>query len=191
MIYTTKSTDGEIMYKNCTTEESVRRQRQLEACLQEILLTEPFEHITISHICDRAGISRKSFYRYFSSKEGCLCALLDHAIMDGASFYLPGHNDDQSPRVIFERFFRYWKEKRELLDVLARNGMSARLIERMALYVIQEEHEFRFLRSGMDNDVHEFNLFYIGGIMTLVLDWHQSGYKKSILQMSRILQDLL
>ena len=72
------------MYKHCATEESARRQRQLEGCLQELMLTENFAHITISHICDRAGISRKSFYRYFSSKEGCLYALLDHAIFDGA-----------------------------------------------------------------------------------------------------------
>ena len=70
------------MYKDCITEESARRQRQLELCLQDLMLTTEYSQITISDISDRAGISRKSFYRYFNSKEGCLCALLDHAIFD-------------------------------------------------------------------------------------------------------------
>lgn len=36
-----------------------------------------FEEISVSDLCDRLHIPRKSFYRYFSSKEGALHALLD------------------------------------------------------------------------------------------------------------------
>lgn len=179
------------MYKHCATEESAQRQRQLEQCLQELMLTENYPQITIGDICDRAGISRKSFYRYFSSKEGCLCALLDHALFDGASYYLPNHNDNQSTHFIYERFFRYWKEKCALLDALSRNNLSLILVERMIQYITQEEHEFRlFLASPMENS-HEYSLFYIGGIMTILLDWHKSGYQKSISQMAHVLSDLI
>ena len=179
------------MYKYCTTEESARRQQHLEQCLMGLMLTENYSQITISQICDRAGISRKSFYRYFSSKEGCLYALIDHAVFDGASYYLPNHNDDQSARFIYERFFRYWKEKSPLLDVLVRSNLSMLLVERMMVYIANEEHEFRvFLRENSE-DAHEHSLFFIGGVMTLVLDWHRSGYRKSILEMSRILSGLI
>lgn len=179
------------MYKHCATEESAQRQRQLEQCLLELMLTDNYSQITIGHICDRAGVSRKSFYRYFSSKEGCLYALIDHAVFDGASYYLPNHNDNQSTRFIYERLFRYWKEQHALLDALSRNNLSLILVERMLLYITQEEHEFiPFLQSRTD-DAHEHSLFYVGGIMTLILDWHQSGYQKSILQMSKVLSDLI
>ena len=179
------------MYKDCVTEESAQRQRQLEACLQELMLAEEYGQITVGDISDRAGISRKSFYRYFNSKEGCLCALIDHAIFDGASYYLPDHGNDQNIRIIYERFFRYWKEQQGLLDALARNAMSARLIERMALHVTQEERDFQIFLKARENDAHARSLFYIGGTMTLVLDWHRSGYDKSILQMSQILNNLI
>lgn len=179
------------MYKYCATEESARRQRQLEACLQELLLTTSYGDITVSDISDRAGISRKSFYRYFSSKEGCLCALLDHAIFDGASCYLPNPGEDQFPQIIYERFFQYWKEKRDLLDALSRNSMSTRLVERMILYVMHEEQDFRFLLNGPGADAHERSLFYTGGIMSIVLDWHHTNYRKSVSQMSKILSDLI
>ena len=142
------------MYKDCITEESARRQRQLELCLQDLMLTTEYSQITISDISDRAGISRKSFYRYFYSKEGCLCALLDHAIFDGASYYLPNHSDNQSPPFIYERFFRYWKDKQNLLDALYRNSMSTRLVEQMVRYVMQEEQDFKVFLKARDQEAH-------------------------------------
>ena len=179
------------MYKFCTTEESVQRQRQLEACLLELMLTENYAGITVGDICDQAGLSRKSFYRYFSSKEGCLYALVDHAIFDGASFYLPGYNQGLSLQIIYEHFFRYWKEQHPLLDALTRNNLSLLLVERMLEHTIKEEQEFRFSMPVSAVDAHERNLFYVGGVMTLVLDWHRSGYQKSILQMARGLAELI
>ncbi len=179
------------MYKHCATEESARRQRQLEGCLQELMLTENYAHITISHICDRAGISRKSFYRYFSSKEGCLYALLDHAIFDGASCYLPGHHDDQSARFIYERFFSYWKEKAQLLDALDRNTMGQLLAERMMEYTIHEEHELRYFFLEQADESLERSVFYISGVMGLILSWHKAGFSKSVSQMAKILSDMI
>ena len=179
------------MYKFCTTEESVQRQRQLESCLLELMLTDNYSQITVGDICDRAGLSRKSFYRYFSSKDGCLYALVDHAIFDGASFYLPSYNTGLANQLIYERFFRYWKEQHLLLEALTRNHRNLLLVERMLNHIIQEENEFRSIVPFSDVDAHERNLFYIGGVMTLVLDWHQNGYQKSILQMSKTLNGLI
>ena len=179
------------MYKDCITEESARRQRQLEQCLLELMLTMPYSQITISDISDRAGISRKSFYRYFNSKEGCLYALIDHAVFDGASLYLPNHVDMHTLQSSHERFFRYWKEQHLLLDALTRNNLSLLLAERMLHYTVQEEREFHQLQPFSTDDHHERNLFYIGGVMSLMLEWHRSGFQKSALQMSRILTDLV
>ena len=179
------------MYKDCVTEESAQRQRQLEACLQELMQMMPYGSITISHICDLAGIARKSFYRYFSSKEGCLYAMIDHAIFDGASYYLPSHGDDQTLPVIYQRFFRFWKDKHTLLDALVRNNLDMLLVERMLDYISREENEFRIFFRQQVEDSHEYSLFYIGGIMALVLDWHRSNYHKSIQHMAKILSTLI
>ena len=179
------------MYKHCATEESARRQRQLERCLQELMETENYAHITISHICDRAGISRKSFYRYFSSKEGCLYALLDHAIFDGAAYCLPDQPNHYTTRLIYERFFSYWKEKALLLDALEKNAMGLLLAERMLAYTVNEEQEFRHLFREMANESTERSIFYISGIMGLVLSWHRGGFSKSPSQMARILSDMI
>lgn len=179
------------MYKYCATEESARRQRQLETCLEKLMTTENYAQITISHICDMAGISRKSFYRYFSSKEGCLYALLDHAIFDGASYYLPGSADVPSSRLIYERFFTYWKSKASLLDALDKNAMGQLLAERMLAYIASEEHELRHLFRGQADESSERSIFYICGTMGLILSWHKSGFSKSITHMAGILSDMI
>ena len=70
------------MYKLCKTEQSAARQRQLEQGLLQAMRTQQYEEISISDLCDRLEIPRKSFYRYFSSKDGALAALLDHTLME-------------------------------------------------------------------------------------------------------------
>lgn len=179
------------MYKHCATEESARRQRQLEQSLLDLMHAETYAQITVADICDRVGISRKSFYRYFSSKEGCLCALIDHAIMDGAAYYLPDHLAEYAFPLIYRRFFHYWKEKQDLLDALMRNGLSNYLVDRMQNYTRQEEMEFRIFLQNHGNDAHERSVFYVGGIMSMVLDWHHTGYRRTVDQMADTLSELI
>ena len=179
------------MYKHCTTEESAYRQRQLEGCLLNLMRDLPYGQITISHICDQAGISRKSFYRYFSSKEGCLVALIDHSIIDGASFYLPEHFEPAQLHGLYERFFSYWKKMEPLLDVLHRNNLSIHLVERMVNYVDREERDFHKYLGGTLEDSYSQILFMISGLMGLVLNWHQTGYQKTAAQMAAIMGKIL
>ena len=77
------------MYKQCQTEKSAARQRQLEQGLLQVMLKRQYEEISVSDLCDHMNIPRKSFYRYFSSKDGALYALLDHTMLE-YEFFL-GH----------------------------------------------------------------------------------------------------
>jgi AcrR family transcriptional regulator len=179
------------MYKHCTTEESVLRQRQLEGCLLQLMHTVPYPQITITDICDRAGISRKSFYRYFGSKDGCLCAMIDHCIMDGASWYLPEHHEKPQSHALFECFFEYWKRMSPLLDALARNNLSINLVQQMMAYVDSEERDFHYYLGGSADDSYEQILFMVSGLMGLVLSWHYSGFQKSPFQMASIMEKII
>ena len=69
------------MYKLCKTEQSAQRQRQLEDGLLQVMSTVHYDEISVSDLCDRMNVPRKSFYRYFSGKDGALQALIDHTLM--------------------------------------------------------------------------------------------------------------
>ena len=177
------------MYRHCTTEESVRRQRQLEQCLLELMQSFPYSQITVSHVCDLAGLSRKSFYRYFSGKDGCLYSLIDHCIYDGSCHYLPAAFEATDPRMFYTRFFAYWQQNRRLIDVLARNNLTILLPERMIHYVLTEEHGFpQYL--GKQTDSAEQLLFMVSGVMGLILNWHHTVYQKSPEQMAQVMEHI-
>ena len=74
------------MYKLCKSEQSATRQKQLEQGLLKVMLTQRYEDISVSDLCTAMDIPRKSFYRYFSGKDGALHALIDHTMISYESF---------------------------------------------------------------------------------------------------------
>lgn len=178
------------MYKHCNTEESARRQRQLEQCLLELMADIPYATITVGQICEAAGLSRKSFYRYFDSKDGCLHALLDHVIMDGSSYYLSVSDDHDTAFEFCVRIFEYWQRQSPLLDALASNGESLQLLQRIIRYILEEEPDYARYMGIPQNSLMEHIVFTVSGVMGLVLTWHHEGYPKTARQMGELLYQM-
>ena len=179
------------MYKHCNTEDSALRQRQLEQHLLELMADVPYAAITIGQICELAGISRKSFYRYFDSKEGCLHALLDHTIMDGAAYYIPEADVGHFSLAFCIRIFEYWQQQTPLLDALEKNGQSLQLLQRTVRYILEEEPEYSYHMGIPQDFVMEHIVYTVGGMMGLILTWHHEGYQKTAIQMGDVLYRLM
>ena len=179
------------MYKHCNTEESARRQRQLEQCLLELMAEIPYTGITIGQVCEHAGVSRKSFYRYFDSKDDCLHALLDHTIMDGAAYYMPDSDAAQFNLSLCIRIFEYWQQQTTLLDALEKNNQSLQILQRIVRYILTEEPEYARYMGIAQSDVMEHVVFTVSGVMGLVLTWHHEHYRKSAAQMGELLYQLM
>lgn len=174
------------MYKLCKTEHSAARQRQIEYGLLDLMSLKPYDDISVSDLCDHMQIPRKSFYRYFSGKEGALHALLDHTMLDYEGFnavYL--NNDRRTLEKELSQFFMFWLTQKKLLDVLVRNKLSGLLVERALSNAIQSTTiPQRFLRDLSPFMQKQINLFCISGLMSIVLTWHQDGYQESVDQMA-------
>ena len=167
------------MYKLCKTEQSARRQRQLEQGLLEMMKHHRFEEISVSDLCDRMQLPRKSFYRYFSSKDGALLALLDHTLME---FYDTGSLEGLhggSPMADLERFFSFWMAHRGLIDAMLRSNMAGMLVERSLNLAKQEQLMPGYARDWEDTLQDVAVSFAVCGLMSMVLQWHKEGYKIS------------
>jgi AcrR family transcriptional regulator len=176
------------MYKLCKTEQSARRQRQLEEGLQELMRQKPYDEINVVDLCEYLQIPRKSFYRYFSSKEGALHALIDHTLL-GFENYIPviGHDAPRSPSRELTYFFLFWIEQKDLLDALAKSGISGALVERAMSHAINEYNlPHRFLPDDSPDTRKQIILFCVTGLMSMVLTWHHFGYQKSAEEMASI-----
>lgn len=181
------------MYKLCKSEQSALRQRGLEQQMLKMLETVRFAEITVSDLCSRANVSRKVFYRYFSGKEGALYALIDHTLCELESFpfdELPGDRDACCERMTW--FFQFWQRQERLLDALDGSGISEILTKRTIVYALSNPGVMRPFLPYEDRDLQEYaTTFCMFGIMSMVFDWHRSGYRQSPKQMAEIVVKLL
>lgn len=181
------------MYKLCKTEQSARRQRELEYCLLDMMSVRHYDEISVSDLCDHINLPRKSFYRYFSGKDGALHALLDHTLMEFESYssgYISG--EKKSYQRDMERFFTFWRERQKLLDALQRSNLTGVLFNRCILYAKTGEGiPARFL-PRKDKTLREYWLMFgVCGMMSLVTTWHHEGFAQSPWEMAQVATQLL
>lgn len=176
------------MYKLCKTEQSASRQHELEVGLLAVMNTKRYEEISVSDLCDQLGIPRKAFYRYFSSKDGALQALIDHTLMDFEAFAAgPLLTEPRTAQLELERFFRFWHHHKPLLDALERSNISGILIERSISYAVSGTPMPRRFLPDNDPEVQkQVTVFAVCGLMSMVLDWHHSGYVSPVANMARL-----
>lgn len=176
------------MYKLCKTEQSAARQRQLEQGLLEAMMTKRYDEISISDLCDRLEIPRKSFYRYFTGKDGALQALLDHTLMEFADYTVQfREGKTRTIHLDLESFFRFWIEKKVLLDALQRSGMNGMLVNRAVAFALTDDVlPTRFLPDDSKNMQQHITMFGVCGLMSMVLNWHAAGFREPADVMARI-----
>lgn len=176
------------MYKLCKTEQSSARQYRLEQGLLEAMCLKQYEEISISDLCDSMGIPRKSFYRYFTGKDGALQALVDHTLMEYAGFemeYCGG-----KPRTVLlasESFFQFWMEHRRMLDALCRSNLSGMLVSRIVALALEDDAiPARFLPEESKDMRMQITMFCVYGLMSMVMNWRETGYAQPAAEMARI-----
>jgi len=181
------------VYKMCKTEQSARRQRELELGLLEAMKTQRYEDISISELCGTLGIPRKTFYRYFDSKDGALYGMIDHTLLDYEGFnfgYL--NSGKRTLQRELEQFFLFWLEKKDLLDVLHSSGLSGILIERAINFALTDTvMPRRFLPEDTEEMQKHITMFGVCGLLSMVLSWHVGGFTESTTQMARIAARLI
>lgn len=176
------------MYKICHTEESSIRQRALEAGLLAAMQHQPYAKITLTELCHQMEIPRKSFYRYFPTKDDCLLALIDHTLSDCNTVALTGWEGDwELKQIHLARFFSYWYHQKPFLDAVRDNGFRYLLLERTTVIVDamkENDSPATFARDQVE-------YFIAHGLMATVLRWHHFGFRSTPEEMALTFSQLL
>ena len=176
------------MYKICHTEVSSRRQRELEAGLLKTMKSLPYDKITLTELCHQLEIPRKSFYRYFPTKDDCLLALIDHTLSDCNDIALIGWDGTTALNEQVQlRFFRFWKNQTPFLDAIKENNLQHLLLDRTTVIVdrMKENQE----TDGFAREQVEY--FVAHGLMSTILRWHHFGFQSSPEEMAAVFGNLL
>ncbi len=172
------------MYRHCNTEETVRRQRQLEQCLLDAMLTRPYEDISVALLCREARISRVAFYQYFDTKDDALDALLDHTLQEAMAFPFPQTGDPQE----LHRFVRYWPQHPQLLRVLGQNRLESRLAQRCLALIRSEEPVWCRSLKRRAGECWELHLgLLVEGTCTVLFGWQRQGFHTAPDQVAQLI----
>lgn len=145
---------------------NAEQKRFFQQCLYDALMRlmqeKKFEKISIGELCDRAGISRMTYYRSYNSKEDILLQHLDECF----TAYLQDLPTGDFYGVALS-FFEFWQgTHREFLIAVVRSGLSAQLMDKFYNYLDQ------IIPKMVSEDVPSFvRSFLAGGLYKMLIDW--------------------
>lgn len=166
---------------------ALRSKEWLTSALLELMKNKPFRDISISEIAAKADLSRRTFYRSFSSKEEVICFHLQRIWSTGVKKL--STDEDHSYEHTIRWYFELWYEHRELALLLYRNDL-------MALVLQEYNHLFRdvyLMRKGnfplaKQSEAMKYALSYsAGGLLNVLWQWASEGMQKSPEEVTKLL----
>ena len=180
------------MYKLCKTEQSAARQRELELALADMMMQQRYEEISVSEFCSHVGIPRKAFYRYFSSKDGALYALIDHTMLEYERYRHPSSGLDAALLLReVEKFYQFWMQQKKVMDALEFSGLSGILMERAIAAVDNGSLIWHGASIGDEFTQRQIARFVISGLMVMIVTWHHDGFRESPREMAELTLQML
>lgn len=176
------------MYKLCKTEQSAKRQREIEMSLLDLMSKKSYSEISITELCENLGMPRKTFYRYFDSKEDTLYALIEHT-MNEYQFYFTDSNIGGKRTLSGEigNYYKFWICHKPLLDALFKNNMLEKIVEVSIKFPVNDMVNIqKFLPDDTDWAREKIFRFAICGLCFQMIDWYRDGFKVSIEDMSKL-----
>lgn len=156
--------------------------------LVSLMFKRNYEEITVKEICDKAGVSRMSFYRYFDRKEDVFVDYCDARFEEFYSQYL---NKDTVPLDEFALdTFKYFKKYNRQLMMLRRAGKEQILVKQFngyAKYLLMHNKD-NIAFDELKNPV--IGPFIAGGLYNVLAVWLDDGMEQSPEEMRDLLMEI-
>lgn len=159
------------MYKKQTNKTAQQSQRLIADALFRLMDRQPFGAITVTQICEEAGVGRKTFYRNFELKEDVidfrldeLCGVYEKGLMGIALEQRLGYH------------FRFLQHHTDELICLYRNGLSSMVDVKFSVFrpmtmpvwsedPVEQQYRSEYVAAGID---------------AIVRTWVSRGFRESL-----------
>lgn len=159
----------------------------LKECLFTALIMlmdqKDFKSITISEITQKAGVSRMTYYRTYSSKEDILRQHFNdqsQKVMDELS-----KHPDLSTYESFCIYFKFVKDQAHLIEYLYRADLLREVLQKFTSYVAEMYEKAEGHETNEPIKSYEIS-FIAGGLSLLMFHWIERGLKETPEEMARI-----
>lgn len=179
------------MFERLLYNVSVQRKKSkqlISMAIYQLMFTIPYEKITVKMICEKAGVSRMSFYRYYSTKEDVFINFADERFEEFYETYMTNEITlDSFTRDVISYFKKYTRQ----VKILEKANCMSILItqfERYAAYIMRNAKSLSVFQH------HNNPLavpYYAGAFYNVLVYWSKNNFKHSEEEMTRMLEELL
>ncbi len=160
-----------------------KREALAESYIMEALLDlmkkKEYREISITEICERAGVTRMSFYRNFDSREDILkkwiTRVTDRFLQESAISF----NDDPAEEY-FIKLFTHMEKYKDICLAMYRADL---------IHIVKEQFDRVFLMIHRDEFDEYKSYFLSGGVYNVFLLWLIRGCRESPQEMAQRMND--
>ncbi|MBJ6364316.1 TetR/AcrR family transcriptional regulator [Paenibacillus sp. GCM10012307] len=157
--------------------------RWLCEAMLEILKEKPYHQITVTEICQRADLVRKTFYRHFTCKESVLIAIMDW-------MYEEFNEDVQAHQLesceIPLAYFTYWEKHKFFLKMAVENQMFSLINDQYIRYLQAMEPWFGEQVIVNELEKEYMRIMVAGGLWNMLRKWVVRGCMETPEEMARM-----
>ncbi|MBR0440069.1 MAG: TetR/AcrR family transcriptional regulator [Bacilli bacterium] len=160
----------------------------ISVALYALMHRKPYDEISVKEICEKAGCSRMSFYRYYSKKDDIF---LDYCDERFEEFYLLfTSKGDFSIKNFTLEMFRYIKQYSRQIKTLKKANREWMLLDQLNSYAkyVMVNLKSDYLQEQKNNPM--FAYFMAGGLFNVLMDWIENDFKVSPEEMNTMLHSI-
>lgn len=168
------------MYHIKNDKRCIKSAARIGEALRELLTEKPLSEITVTDIQKRSGTGRSTFYRLFDNTDDVLLYLVEGEFFDMVNDYREMDWTDFTEHLIRS----IMSESRVILNVTSSGKMHviSRAL-RNDLTQVAEADSYKF-----DNLSRYMIAVFIGGCISLVTTWDETGREESVDELARMMR---
>jgi AcrR family transcriptional regulator len=135
----------------------------------------PYGKITVSDICEKAGIARATFYRYYNDKDDIVFEYLSKSLNISAE--KTAEKNSETRRIILAFNFNYMIENRKALQKMLSNAdIAGRVFSRLQQFPESLIKQYKSVLTPEEYLICRYKIFYqINGSLRVLFDWFENN----------------
>lgn len=155
---------------------TIQTQRSFTHALMELMRQYPYKDITVKEIVTKAGRTRQTFYRHFTSKQDVLTRHLEVLYQQCYDEIADSKTTDMEEALRI--YFNFWYQFRDVVQQLYERENDSLLRDLTLQYALKLYPLIkRFMRHNFTDKSDEcyFQQFIFGGLVQMKMQWFLNG----------------
>lgn len=160
--------------------------------LLKLMKTKPYGQIRIKELSKNADLDRRTFYRYFKSKDEVLELYCGYIMQDFAKKILD--KNELSLRAVVTSYFEFWAEHIDFLKLLKESHMTYFFVERMDMLIYRHvslKVKPYLIGQELDEETRYSFFFQFGGLWSILNRWITKEPREAPEEMARIVVEVI